>query len=251
MRKTTFTATALIVALAGCGSSSTAEPTRDQASSTTEETPDVVLTIERPDDHSDVHSKRVRLGGTVDPPTATVEVAGRDAIVRDGRWQKTVTWLERGSNKLIVTASAPGHALDTADVTVIRRRTQAEIAAAREARRLRAQRREASFRASARRIDYDQLLKDPERFSGEKVVYTGKILQVREEGGSGFMLLQVTCDEYGFCDDPIYVEYEDSTDSAEDDEVTVYGIVRGGYEYDTQAGGSNFVPSVEARYIDE
>ena len=249
MRKTTLTAAALLVALAGCGS--TDEPTTEQEASTTTQTPDVVLTIDRPDDHSDVRSKRVRLAGTVDPPDATVEVAGRDATVRGGRWSKTVTWLERGTNKLIVTAAAPGHGLDTADVTVIRKRTQAEIAAAREARRLRAQRREATFRASARRIDYDQLLKDPDKFSGEKVVYSGKILQVREEGGSGFMLLQVTCDEYGFCDDPIYVEYEDPIDSAEDDEVTVYGVVRGGYEYDTQAGGSNYVPSVEARYIDE
>jgi hypothetical protein len=110
--------------------------------------------------------------------------------------------------------------------------------------------REAAFREEAITIDYDQLIKNPFRYVGEKVVYTGQIFQIQEGFGS-FMLLSVTDEGYGFWSDEIWVSGFGEIESAEEDMVTVYGTVTGAEEYETQIGGSRYVPKVKAKYIDE
>lgn len=109
---------------------------------------------------------------------------------------------------------------------------------------------EASFREEATAIDYDQLVKNPFRYVGDKVVYTGQIFQIQEGFGS-FMLLSVTDEGYGFWTDEIWVAGFGEIESAEEDIITVYGTVSGAEEYETQIGGSNFVPKIKAKYIDE
>jgi len=106
-------------------------------------------------------------------------------------------------------------------------------------------------KATARKIPYKQLAKDPDRYAGEAVTYRGQVLQVQESGGSGFMLLSVTRDEYGVWDDEVYVNYDESTSAAEEDVVKIYGTVTGGIDYDTQIGGSNYVPEIQATTIEE
>jgi len=112
-------------------------------------------------------------------------------------------------------------------------------------------RREAAFRAEAQTIPYNQLAKNPERYVGERVVYRGQIFQIQEAGGVGFMLLSVTDEGYGFWDDNVWINYEGTIDSAEDDIVTVYGTVVGQKTYETQIGGETFVPEIDAEFIDE
>lgn len=109
---------------------------------------------------------------------------------------------------------------------------------------------EAAFREEATAIDYDQLIKNPYRYEGEKVVYTGQIFQI-QEGYGGFMLLSVTDEGYGFWTDEIYVTGFGEIESAEEDSVTVYGTVTGAKEYATQGGGTNYVPQIKAKYVDE
>jgi hypothetical protein len=109
---------------------------------------------------------------------------------------------------------------------------------------------EAAFREEATTIDYDQLIKNPYRYIGEKVVYTGQIFQIQEGGGS-FMLLSVTDEGYGFWTDEIWVAGFGSIESAEEDVITVYGTVTGAEEYETAIGGSNYVPRIKAKYVDE
>jgi hypothetical protein len=109
---------------------------------------------------------------------------------------------------------------------------------------------EAAFREEATSIDYDQLIKNPFRYSGERVVYTGQIFQIQEGLGS-FMLLSVTDEGYGFWTDEIWVSGFGEIESAEEDVITVYGTVTGAEEYETAIGGSNYVPKVKAKYIDE
>jgi hypothetical protein len=110
---------------------------------------------------------------------------------------------------------------------------------------------EAQFREEATTIDYAQLIKNPERFRGEKVVYTGQIFQIQEEAGYGIMLLSVTDEGYGFWTDEIWVNFEDPVDAAEEDIVTVYGKLTGSEEYETRIGGTNYVPRMNAKYVDE
>lgn len=111
---------------------------------------------------------------------------------------------------------------------------------------------EESFREEATTIDYNQLIKNPEAYRGEKVVYTGQILQIQESGNfGGVMLLSVTDEGYGFWTDNIWVDFEDKIGAAEEDVITVYGKITGSEEYETQIGGSTYVPKMRAKYIDE
>lgn len=109
---------------------------------------------------------------------------------------------------------------------------------------------EAAFREEATMIDYDQLIKNPYRYEGDKVVYTGQIFQI-QEGFGGFMLLSVTDEGFDFWTDEIYVTGFGHIESAEEDIVTVYGTVKGAEEYATQGGGTNYVPKIKAKYVDE
>jgi|GEM_PF-2954949 len=109
---------------------------------------------------------------------------------------------------------------------------------------------EESFKAEAVTIDYKQLIKNPSRYIGEPVVYTGQIFQIQEGYGENFMLLSVTDEGYGFWTDEVWVDGA-HTNAAEEDIITVYGTVTGAESYETQIGGSNFVPRIKAKYIEE
>lgn len=110
---------------------------------------------------------------------------------------------------------------------------------------------EQRFRDEATTIDYDQLKKNADRYRGEKVVYTGQIFQIQEFAGGGIILLAVTDEGYGFWDDNIWVDFHEPLDAAEEDIITVYGKITGSKEYETQIGGSTYVPRMNAKYIDE
>lgn len=103
---------------------------------------------------------------------------------------------------------------------------------------------------SAQSIPYNQLHKDADRYSGKKVKFRGQIFQIQEDGElGGFMLLAVTDEGYGFWDDNVWINYDHSISAAEEDIITVYGTVVGETEYETQIGGSTYVPEIDARYI--
>jgi hypothetical protein len=110
---------------------------------------------------------------------------------------------------------------------------------------------ESEFREDATTIDYGELIKNPQAHVGEKVVYTGQIFQIQEYGGFGFMLLSVTDEGYGFWTDEIWVDFEGPIEATEEDVITVYGKLTGSEEYETQIGGSRYVPKMRAKYIDE
>jgi hypothetical protein len=47
------------------------------------------------------------------------------------------------------------------------------------------------------------------------------------------------------------VDYDHSIKSAEDDVITVYRTITGAKSYDTEIGGSTYVPKMRAKYISE
>jgi hypothetical protein len=182
---------------------------------------------------------------------ATVKVGGHRVTVTRGRFARTLA-LKRGDNVITVEARKGTMRSAKEFVSVTRKLSaaeRAEIAAKKAAARAAAI---ANYKTSATTIPYKQLNKNADRFKGKRVKYTGKILQIQEETGSGgFMLLSVTDLGYGIFDDNIWVDYDHSVRSAEDDIVTVYGTVTGSKSYDTQIGGETYVPQVHARYFDE
>jgi hypothetical protein len=108
----------------------------------------------------------------------------------------------------------------------------------------------AEQKANAQPIDYKQLEKNPDRYAGEYVKYTGEIIQIMEGDDVTNIRLAVTKDSYGYdYNDVIYIEYPGLTEFVEEDVVTVYGEVYGSYSYESQAGYNITIPSVIADEI--
>ena len=182
-------------------------------------------------------------------------------VSASGNWRARVH-VNMGANSYEITASAPPNNVASRSVTLTREMTAGEkaAAAAAAARRKAAAAAAATQRAatarqnfinSAKTIPYNQLIKDPESFAGQRVAYHGQIFQIQESGGSGIMLLSVTDQGYGLWTDEIWVNYNQHVASAKDDTITVYGTVLGTKTYDTQIGGSRYVPEIDAKYIVE
>ncbi|WP_026701600.1 hypothetical protein [Salibacterium aidingense] len=112
----------------------------------------------------------------------------------------------------------------------------------------------AEKKANAKEIDYGQLSKNPERYSGDFVKFEGRILQIQENNstGSTTMRVAVTKDEFGYNqDDVIWVEYDDFTKFVEGHTIAFYGEVVGSKTYTSQADFQITVPEVKAEDIEE
>jgi hypothetical protein len=203
-----------------------------------------------------------RIAGTVSPAGSVVKVNGRRAVVRGSHWRIDVK-LKRGQNDYEVRAKRTGYVeADPFRLTLVRKRTPAELKAyraevarkrelARQRRLAAIAQRKQNFINSAQPIDYKELQKDADSHAGEKVKVYGQIFQIQQDGDfGGIMLVSVTNDGYGFWDDHVWVNYTGKVAKNEDDLITIYGKVKGSKSYDTQAGGTTYVPEVNAKYID-
>jgi hypothetical protein len=167
-------------------------------------------------------------------PGSEVAINGAPAAMAGNRFEITVP-LERGRNILWLKARKNGLRTRGIRLVVTRRLSEAEISAEL------ARKRETFMNASTS-IPYNQLIKDPDRYTGRKVRYYGEILQIQESGGIGFMLLYVTDLGYDIWSDQIWVNYEGSVRGAEGDKLTVYGTVTGIKSYETQIGARPMSP---------
>ena len=88
----------------------------------------------------------------------------------------------------------------------------------------------------------------PEKYEGENVSFSGRVLQVMN--GSSSTTLRIS--SKGRWDNVVYVtisKYDITTPILEDDNVTVYGTYDGNYTYETIMGASVTIPSVDAERI--
>lgn len=100
-------------------------------------------------------------------------------------------------------------------------------------------------------IDYKQLEKNPNKYTGQFIKYQGQILQIMEDASSSVIRLAVTKDSYGYdYNDVVYVTYAGTTPFVEEDIVTVYGTVQGSHTYESQAGHQITLPHIEAEIIE-
>ncbi|MDM5245773.1 Slp family lipoprotein [Lysinibacillus sp. G4S2] len=121
-------------------------------------------------------------------------------------------------------------------------------AKAEEEARIKAEQAAAAKKANAKTIDYPQLKKNPDRYKGEYVKYTGKILQILEGDNVTNIRLAVTPTSYGYDpNDVIFIEYYGYTDFVDDDIITVYGEIYGSYSYKSQAGFDIALPGLLAK----
>ena len=94
---------------------------------------------------------------------------------------------------------------------------------------------EEDFKGNCSSIDYALIDKNPTKYIGDNVVYSGEVFQIQESGGVGMILLSTG--DYGT--DLIYVDYMGSNDFVEGDHITVYGVFKGSKTYDTRMGSNN------------
>jgi hypothetical protein len=113
---------------------------------------------------------------------------------------------------------------------------------------------ESDFKAACTTIDYEELFRNNEQYSGEKVKFTGEIQQVIYDGESySQYLISVTKDEYDYYSDNVYVVLDRTnaeTKFLEDDIVTFYGEANETYSYTSILGETIEVPEVDALYMD-
>lgn len=93
-------------------------------------------------------------------------------------------------------------------------------------------------------ITFDQLARNPDDYEGQKVKFTGKVLQVIEGSGTKN---QIRMSTKGNWDNVIYCEYEKSIVSSrilEDDKITIYGRSAGLLSYESTGSGVITLPSI-------
>ncbi len=109
-----------------------------------------------------------------------------------------------------------------------------------------------TYKAECQTIAYDELARNPDTYIGEKIKFTGEIVQVIEDGGSVAYRINVTQGAYGIWDDTVLVFYEYKDGESrflEDDIVTFYGRSAGLYTYESTLGSDITIPSAYAEYI--
>ncbi len=98
-------------------------------------------------------------------------------------------------------------------------------------------------------VSYSDVARNPDDYTGKKLVFTGKVLQVVE--GAGTNNLRIATD--GKYDDIVLVVYNPSIMSSrilEDDTVTVYGKCTGLQSYKSTLGKQISIPGISAVQIE-
>lgn len=111
------------------------------------------------------------------------------------------------------------------------------------------------FKASCGSLSYDEAARNPTAHVGEKVQFTGKVVQVIDGASADYvtMRVNVTLGSYSIYRDTVYVTYTLPAGSQrilEDDIITMYGMMDGTKTYTSTLGASITIPQLHAKYID-
>lgn len=99
-------------------------------------------------------------------------------------------------------------------------------------------------------ISYEQLARTPDDFVGQKVKFSGKVVQVMEGDGTVEIRLSVNSDY----NTVLYGSYSSSIVSSrvlEDDIITIYGTSKGLLSYQSTMGGTITIPHISIDKIDQ
>lgn len=113
---------------------------------------------------------------------------------------------------------------------------------------------EQTYKSQCMRYTYDELARNPDTYKNKSVVFTGKVIQVMEDGNDVVLRVNVTKSESGLSSDTVYVTYKRKGAEGrilEDDLITFYGAFRGLKTYTTIFNSTMTIPHVDAKYIDQ
>lgn len=109
------------------------------------------------------------------------------------------------------------------------------------------------YKESCQKISYDSLARTPGNYKGQRVKFSGKVVQVCSEATSILYYSTYRVATSGNYNNVVYI-YVDNYGSGErileDDRITFYGEFDGLYTYKTVRGDSITIPSVKVEYID-
>ena len=112
---------------------------------------------------------------------------------------------------------------------------------------------EKDFKNSCKSYTYKEIARNPDKYIGKNIKFTGKVIQVLEGFFNSVTLrIDMTKDEYGYYDDTIYATYTYSDGEnkiLEDDIVTVYGTCKGSTSYESIFGATVTLPEIEIKYL--
>lgn len=112
---------------------------------------------------------------------------------------------------------------------------------------------EKEFKESCKKYTFKEIARNPEKYVGQKMKFTGEVIQVSEGWfDSVDIRLNITKNEYGWYEDTIYCTYtykEGEGKILEDDIVTIYGTCEGDYTYTSVMGASVTLPKINIEYI--
>lgn len=106
---------------------------------------------------------------------------------------------------------------------------------------------ETDYKAACKAVTYEELARDKEALKGEKVTFTGEVIQVADD----IYRVNITKTEHGYSDTIIFeIDNNKLTENIlEGDIVTVWGESKGFYSYESVLGQEITFPDVRAVYF--
>ncbi|MBU2600647.1 MAG: hypothetical protein KKA32_00520 [Actinobacteria bacterium] len=98
-------------------------------------------------------------------------------------------------------------------------------------------------------VEYRKLNKNPDTYIGERLRFTGEVIQIMEDSSGTVMRLAVTKDSYGYdFNDVVWAYCPGTIDVYEEDVIRVWGEGTGSYSYTSQAGWEITIPAMDVQY---
>lgn len=105
----------------------------------------------------------------------------------------------------------------------------------------------AKFKASCMKLTYNDIARNPDKYLGEKIVFTGKALQFLNSSKCTDLLVEID-DKIMYVSCGYFLNYK-GDNILKDDSVTFWGQCLKQSTYKTVLGSNNTVPTVIAYYI--
>ncbi len=120
-------------------------------------------------------------------------------------------------------------------------------------RKMSQEERDTELKATAKSIPFKDLFRNIDENEGEKIYYTGEVIQVMGDGKAlSTMRVDITKGSYGIWTDTVLVNNFDfdSSKILEDDIIKFWGTVDGEESYETIMGGTVSLPKLSADIVE-
>ena len=106
------------------------------------------------------------------------------------------------------------------------------------------------YKDHCKSVDYKKLARNPGKYEGRRIKFSGRVLQVQESGGGYLPVTVLRVATKGRWDNVIYVRIYGKMNSRilEGDKVTLWGEYTGVYTYTSVLGAGITIPSMTAEY---